>query len=347
MRDDRDNHRGGPSGRGRGIGSAPFRRGGGDKEDRGGLQHQRQQQQGGRDKRLVDQAVEAKLDNVEREFSNKVNLNNKDRSSYQAGSGRVLHHDGGDIPSPADGKPKRYSNSRPTRGGGGMGQRENRGVQQNYYEYPNQRNAGGRPSTRPVAGDSLQFGGQTFPNTHNSGPPPDAPFLSVTSASTVGPIPTQAAGSTPYINPATGGVLNYGPPPPVPYATVPVPLVHPNTEALAMIAATQHLNQVPAFVPSPAVAVSTQEQVLLAAAAASGQGYAEVRGGVTYFHPQATASIRATPVSKRPKAAIPIVDPSQVDPAKAGGHQNGEAKAAGLGEQQLAQPTGNGDAAAT
>ena len=337
MRDDRDHHRGGPSGRGRGIGSAPFRRGG-DREERG-PQHQRQQD--GREKKLVDQAVEAKL--VERDFLNKVNLNNKDRSSYQAGSGRVLHHDGGDVPSP-DGKPKRYSNSRPTRGSGMGGQRENRGAQQNYYEYPNQRNVGGRPSARPAAGDSLQFGGQTFPNTHNNGPPPDAPFLSVTSASAVGPIPTQAAGSTPYINPATGGVLNYGPPPPVPYATVPVPLVHPNTEALAMIAATQHLNQVPAFVPSPAVAVSTQEQVLLAAAAASGQGYAEVRGGVTYFHPQATASLRATPVSKRPKAAIPIVDPSQVE---AVGHQNGETKAAGSGEQQLAQPTGNGEAAAT
>jgi hypothetical protein len=99
------------------------------------------------------------------------------------------------------------------------------------------------------------------------------------------------------MNPA-GGMINYGPPPPpVPYAAVPVtvppiPLVgvptshHPNTDALAMIAAT-HLN--PAFVASPAVAVTSQDPVLLAA---QGQGYAEVRGGVTYFHPQASVSVR-------------------------------------------------------
>jgi len=63
--------------------------------------------------------------------------------------------------------------------------------------------------------------------------------------------------------------------------------------------------------------VTAPDQVLLAAAqaAAANQGYAEVRGGVTYFNPQAqiVPQILAGPgVGKRPKAAIPIVDPSQV-----------------------------------
>jgi hypothetical protein len=150
----------------------------------------------------------------------------------------------------------------------------------------------------------------------------------VTSSSTI-----PATGSAPYINPA-GGIINYGPPPPVPYAavpvTVPIPLVGDNP--LAMIAAT-HLNPVQTFVPSP---VATQDPVLLAAAAAQGQGYAEVRGGVTYFHPQASVSVRGpAQVSKRPKAAIPIVDPAKVaDQGKPGQQVNGESKQAG--DAQLA-----------
>ena len=48
------------------------------------------------------------------------------------------------------------------------------------------------------------------------------------------------------------------------------------------------------------------------AAASGNQGYAEVRGGVTYFNPTAQPTIMSRPpVNKRPKAAIPIVDPSQ------------------------------------
>jgi len=64
--------------------------------------------------------------------------------------------------------------------------------------------------------------------------------------------------------------------------------------------------------------VTGTDQVLLAAAqaaaAAANQGYAEVRGGVTYFNPQAQhlPVIVQPGVSKRPKAAIPIVDPSQI-----------------------------------
>ena len=56
------------------------------------------------------------------------------------------------------------------------------------------------------------------------------------------------------------------------------------------------------------------EAVLLAAAAAANaEGFAAVRGGVTYFNPTAQNVLPQRPVSKRPKAAIPIVDPSVVE----------------------------------
>ena len=307
-RDDRGGYRGGGRG-GRGI-AAPFKRGNNERvrspTDKSGFRN-----------------ADAEVERVETEMS-RVNVSgNRERG----GSGRILSQDpdvGG------DGKPKRYSSSRPTRGqgphrGGGTGNANGREnfYQQEFSQEQGQprRSAGG--STGP--GDAVQFAAsQAFPNTRNSGPPPDAPFLSVTSSSTI-----PATGSTPYINPA-GGILNYGPPPPVPYAgvpvTVPIPLVGDNP--LAMIAAS-HLSPVQTFVPNP---VTTQDPVLLAAAAAAAQsqGYAEVRGGVTYFHPQASVSVRGpAQVSKRPKAAIPIVDPAQVgDQGKAVLQQNGDAKQA-------------------
>jgi len=320
-------------GRGRGMG-APFRRGAGDRE-----QHVRSPvEKGGPPRQQANRrSADHAGDDVDRDNSKVNQGGNRDRT-YHVGSGRIPSHDGD--AATGEGKPKRYSSLRPARGqgqhrGGGQGH-------QNFYQEFPQDQRGGRPGR-----DQHQFGSQAFPNTRNSGPPPDAPFMSAASASTVGgPISTQATGTPPYINPA-GGILNYGPPPPVPYATVPVtvpiPLVGvPASETLAMIAAS-HLNQVQSYVTSPAVAVSTQDQVLLAAAA-QGQGYAEVRGGVTYFHPQANASLRAAQVSKRPKAAIPIVDPSQVEQGKDGpGQLNGEAKP---GDLQLA-PTPVSPEAAT
>ena len=66
--------------------------------------------------------------------------------------------------------------------------------------------------------------------------------------------------------------------------------------------------------------------MLLAAAAANQQvrgpgpdgGFAAVRGGVTYFNPTAQQNIlpQRHVMSKRPKAAIPIVDPAVL-------HENG------------------------
>ena len=214
QRDDRDREprrdrddRGPPQrGGGRGRG-APFRRGTGER-DRDGDRQQPRNSGGGRHQGDND------VENIEREFASKVNVSNNKERSYQGGSGRIPNHDMNteqQNSNRSDGKPKRYSSLRPARGQGQPphGQpRVNRGQQ--YYDYPNQRPMQGRPG---LGGEPLQFGGQTFPNTHNSGPPPDAPFL--TSGSGAGPrmeLPVQAGGAAPYINSA-GGILNYGPPP--------------------------------------------------------------------------------------------------------------------------------------
>lgn len=319
-RDERGGHRGG---RGRGI-REPFRRGIGE----------RIRSPGGGNRRPDEHDLE--------NFEKLTVAGNKDR----IGSGRVPSHDsevGGEA------KPKRYSSSRPnrgqaqSRGGGHTGNGRDNFYQQQEFsqDQPKQLQQQGRSGPNSSGKtDPIQFSGsQAFPNTRTCGPPPDAPFLNVTSASTI-----TATGTTPYINPA-GGMMNYGPPPPVPYAavpvTVPIPLVGDNP--LAMIAAS-HLNPVQTFVPNP---VSTQDPVMLAAAAAAaqGQGYAEVRGGVTYFHPQASASVRGpAQVSKRPKAAIPIVDPSEVsDQGKGVQHQNGDAKPSE--DAQLATAPANAEAA--
>ena len=95
-----------------------------------------------------------------------------------------------------------------------------------------------------------------------------------------------------------------------------------------------------AFVPTPApwavdlppalakaLGDETQQQALLAAAVgqaaapAGQQGYAEVRGGVMYFNPSAQTvgfhPEHRTVLNKRPKAAIPIVDPAEGGGAEA------------------------------
>lgn len=306
---------------GRGRGGPPRRGGGPDRA----LPNQGGPRTSGGSRRQADQ--DANLDNVENEMS-KVNLGGN-RNDPRANRNNQEHHNEMG-PNTGEGKPKRYSNLRPARDGqaGPHMPMDGRG-QANFYEYQH-------------TGNGTTFAGQAFPNTPNNGPPPDAPFISVPSApaGTRMALPTPAPGNPAYINPA-GGMMNYGPPPPVPYApvpvSVPIPLVgvppaahHPSADPLAMIAAT-HLNQT--FVGNPAVAVTSPEQVLLAAAAAQGgQGYAEVRGGVTYFSP--TAQAMRPHVSKRPKAAIPIVDPSQVE-QQSHRQSNGESKSL---ESQLANP---------
>ncbi len=269
---------------------------------------------------------EARLDNVEKRLS-KVSINqessNRKSNGEQPGSGREDLTPGTPTSQHSESKPKRYSNLRP-----GRAEHTREARPQQFYDYQQQHR-----------GDSIQFGNEVFPNTPNNGPPPDAPFLTVTTAQTQPTgghrvaIPTAAGPSTPYINPA-GGMMNYGPPPPVAYGavpvTVPIPMVgvsatphHPPADPIAIMAAASHLNQVPAYVAAnPVVAVSTNDQALLA----------QVHGGVTYFNPTAQAHVpMRSQVSKRPKAAIPIVDPSQFE-----GHHNGDANAQHLIEPAMA-----------
>ena len=213
-------------------------------------------------------------------------------------------------------QPKRYSNTR-----------------QGIRNSNNQRHQGSRSEANATASKQEYYGGQEHINgsnaagagpqgnfvnsanfpTNASGPPPAAPFLPAGVA--VAATPTSTSG---FLDPTA--MVNYGPPPPVQFAplTVPVTVTVP---LVSMTGGAVH-DTIAVLAPPPNVAlgnpnVSAPDQVLLAAAqaATANQGYAEVRGGVTYFNPQAQhvpVLARPVPMGKRPKAAIPIVDPSQV-----------------------------------
>merc|ERR1719278_1202680 len=165
----------------------------------------------------------------------------------------------------------------------------------------------------------------SFP-TNGSGPPPNAPFLPAAANQAVAAQLAAVAGTSSYIPPPPG-LAGFAPgphPPGVPgsavqYGGVPVTVgslsalvgAHSSADLAVLAAATNpHLH--------PHQTVASAEQVLAIAAAganaASGnQGYAEIRGGVTYFNPNAQPTVmQRPPVNKRPKAAIPIVDPSQI-----------------------------------
>ena len=185
-------------------------------------------------------------------------------------------------------QPKRYSNSRNSHN------RNN-----NRQEYYNDMNG----STNNYVA-APQAAATHLPN---SGPPPAAPFLT---PQNVAATPTSTSG---FLDPTT--MVNYGPPPPVQFTPVAVPVTVTVPLVTAAVPPTVH-DTLPVLAP-PLNPNVTNAEVLLAAAAAAGatpQGYAEVRGGVTYFNPTAQPHpMMARPlVSKRPKAAIPIVDPSQV-----------------------------------
>ena len=106
-------------------------------------------------------------------------------------------------------------------------------------------------------------------------------------------------------------MVNYGPPPPVQFTpVVPVTVTLPLGASVAQ--------------PIVPQVTAVPDQVLLAAV--NNQGYAEVRGGVTYFNPSAqmvhNPQMARPMMSKRPKAAIPIVDPStQISPEDQNGAQ--------------------------
>ena len=178
----------------------------------------------------------------------------------------------------------------------------------------------------------------------NNGPPPNAPFIAAPAAP---PQPAVNLGVGQFINPnGIPGVPSY-PGAPMPAVTVPisVPIVHHDSGPP---------HQPPAgFVPGPP---NPLFDAAAAAAALGGMpGGAEVRGGVTYFNPSvqmqgnpaAVAAGMMPPVQpmvppvqhvqKRPKAAIPIVDPNN----GAGGGGQEMAAAAGMTKQGSTEDSDN------
>ena len=235
-----------------------------------------------------EKAVEAKLD---KEFTAKAKITDDNKGHKDSPRSKRKTEEGEHSrlppqqPREQPREPKRYSNTRNSHN-----RNNNRQQQQPQQEYYNDMNGTNNYAAPPASTGHLP----------NSGPPPAAPFLP---PQNVAATPTSTSG---FLDPTA--MVNYGPPPPVPgvqFTPVPVPVTVTVPLVTAAVPPTVH-DTLPVLAP-------TNAEVLLAAAAgAAPQGYAEVRGGVTYFNPTAQPHLMARPVSKRPKAAIPIVDPSQV-----------------------------------
>ena len=235
-----------------------------------------------------EKSVEAKL---EKEFTAKAKIVDEHKASKDSPRSKRKTDEENSRPShqpQQQQQPKRYSNSRNSHN-----RNNNR---QEYYNDMNGTSANNYVPAPQAAATHLP----------NSGPPPAAPFLT---PQNVAATPTSNSG---FLDPTT--MVNYGPPPPVQFTPVAVPVTVTVPLVTAAVPPTVH-DTLPVLAP-PLNPNVTNAEVLLAAAAAAGatpQGYAEVRGGVTYFNPTAQPHpMMARPVSKRPKAAIPIVDPSQV-----------------------------------
>lgn len=243
----------------------------------------------------VEKVVEAKLNRIEKDFNTKTKLDDKKRVKDSPHAGRKAPDE-----ESTGRNSKRYSNTR-------QQPRGNQRPQQEYYNDYNDQHHERAPVPRFVNGSATPSSVANYVATSNnfptsaSGPPPNAPFLAA------GATPTSTSG---FLDPTA--MVNYGPPPQVQYTPVAVPVTVTVPLVTAVVTAG-HDSALTVLTTGPhgTPTVTSPEQVLLAAAAA-GQGYAEVRGGVTYFNPTAQAPIMARPVGKRPKAAIPIVDPSQM-----------------------------------
>ena len=227
------------------------------------------------------------------------------------------HHRGNVVSPTEGGKPKRYSTQRGPRGSangtsdrqmndkGGKGGYSRHHHNNDDYRYNGSANAA-----------TTAASGYIFPSSGPSGPPPSAPFhqQQVDAAAQLAAVAAAAsAAPAPYgmFTPAA----NAGPQYHAPVTVAPLMTVGQHGDLATVLAATHHM-QAPA------------EQLMLGAAAAAAhagtQGYAEVRGGVTYFNAPPPAQVssmqRAPALSKRPKAAIPIVDPKQMAPPSVDHH---------------------------
>ena len=274
-----------------------------------------------------------KMDRLEKDFNTKTKLEAATDNKYKPRlakdsprTNRKMQDQSGEHHQQDNSKPKRYSNTR-NRGGKSASNNSNNRQHQDYYEYndqdSNQQQQQGAPP-RYINGNtsanspnvSTAVVPSNFVNMNSgSGPPPAAPFIANTVAA--GQPPTSAA--TGFLDPAA--IVNYGPPVQFAPVTVPVTVTVPLVSVPGGAGGPTgppHDTQLPVLAPPLGTpTVTTPDQVLLAMAAAAGQGHAEVRGGVTYFNPTAQIApvMARPPVNKRPKAAIPIVDPSQVAPS--------------------------------
>jgi len=225
---------------------------------------------------------------------------------------------------PKGGGGKRYSNQR--RAGGGSGSEhpsispEQRNLQEMYEEGINPALCSGPPRGPPFQTPINQrLSHNTMSHTSGGGNGGGG------GGPATRPIPTN------YIQ--TTQMLNYNPQFSVPVTGVP-PTVAPlpigvtvaGAPVVSLPAAAMAGNVAPQLL-NPGYANGTTEAVLLAAAAAAAanqppggpgapgpDGFAAVRGGVTYFNTTAQNILQQrSTVSKRPKAAIPIVDPGVVE----------------------------------
>jgi len=176
---------------------------------------------------------------------------------------------------------KRYSNQR--RGGSDNNPSYNQGnrFQESYSKSMDSNMLGGYSQTRP-----------------------SAPFIPASPASRLPLNPPTPTGA-PYIHPGLHHHVQY----PVPVtAPVPISLVGgPDPTLVKALQASAPGGVTPLMLPP----VVSPDPVLLATAGPD--SFTEVRGGVTYFNPTAqNILLQQRPMSKRPKAAIPIVDPSNV-----------------------------------
>jgi len=146
-----------------------------------------------------------------------------------------------------------------------------------------------------------------------SGPPSGPPFqtpMSNTRLSMNTAVSQSGMGTVPasFIAPSQA-ILNYGPQFQVPVTAVSLGLGPVVTSGLPLTAIPNLAGTITTGVGMPLMAA---DPMLLAAAAHGPDSFTDVRGGVTYFNPTAQNFLPQRQVSKRAKAPIAIVDPSQM-----------------------------------
>jgi len=214
-------------------------------------------------------------------------------------------------PHPPRGGGKRYSYQR--RGGGEPANNDQRHLQEMFEEGVNPALCSGPPRGRPFQA----------PMAHAPRLPHNArlPHNTMVSHSGMRPVPASFIQNPQMMNynPQFGVPVTGGPPVSLPMGPQVVPLT-------AISALPRNL---PAPLLAPGFHNGPPDPVLMANQPGP-DGFAAVRGGVTYFNPTAQNILlpQRHHVNKRPKAAIPIVDPSIMESRDYMDDMNGHAELA-------------------